>query len=73
MLRNIDSKFLIVGNKENKSSKATELHEQEDEMLMRAIALSLEVNEIKGHVSITQSESGVFDLSKLPQCPLFMP
>ena len=73
MVISIYSQFLIVGNKENNSSEAAEL--QEDEMLMRAMAMSLEVNEIReeGHISITQSESGVCEPSKLPQCPLFMP
>ena len=50
------------------------LDEQDEaEMLERAIAMSLEVNENceEGHQSITQSESGVFDSSKLPPCPLF--
>ena len=61
---------MIVGNKENNSSEAAEL--QEDEMLMRAIAMSLEVNENsdEGHVSITQKESGVSEPSKLPPMSL---
>ena len=54
---------------------ANVLHEQEDEMLERAIAMSLEVNEIKeeGHQSITQNESGMSEPLKLPQCSMFMP
>ena len=50
-------------NKEN--DKATVMHEQEDEIMMRAIAVSLEVIETRegGLPFIKQSESGEFEQS----------